>query len=268
MAPAPTPPYFHGGAGPRALLLHSGFCTWVEWRRTLALLEGEREVLAPTLPGSLGGPKLDVRARTMLAALADHAEQLLDEVGWDQPVTVVGSSFGGVVGLELAVRGRAQQVIALAPPWVTGRGLAFYAACLIPPVLTFRPFEATYRFTSRSRRYTGLFFGHGARRVPDIDPADVVELWKSMGRFPLVDVGRHHRLRGPGFPAVDEVDVPVTLYWGTRDMWVPGWMRENWERALPGAEVVELDEFPHQPHLRDPARIATEILERTSPNRT
>ena len=111
-------PLLHTGEGPPVLLLHSGFCTWVEWRRTAALLDDRREVLAPTLAGSLGGAALDVRGRTMLGALADDAERVLDEAGWDEPVPVVGSSFGGVVAIELANRRRASRVLALAPPWV------------------------------------------------------------------------------------------------------------------------------------------------------
>ena len=68
----------------------------------IALLEPERAILAPTLPGSDGGIPLDLRKRTMLATYADHVEELLDEIGWDEPIQMVGSSFGGVTAMELA----------------------------------------------------------------------------------------------------------------------------------------------------------------------
>jgi pimeloyl-ACP methyl ester carboxylesterase len=38
-------------------------------------------------------------------------------------------------------------------------------------------------------------------------------------------------------------------------------MRSRWQRALPAAKVVDLPGLPHQPHLRDPERIAHLILE-------
>jgi len=46
----------HAGDGRPVVLLHSGGCTWREWRSVLTLLADEHEVLAPTLPGSYGGP--------------------------------------------------------------------------------------------------------------------------------------------------------------------------------------------------------------------
>jgi len=117
----------HAGTGRRLLLLHSGFCTWVEYRRLIDLLREDHEVLAPTLPGSTGGPPLDVR-KTMLGEHARYVEEVLDHAGWTEPVAVVGSSFGGVLSIELVARGRASSAIALAPPWTIGPGLALYGA--------------------------------------------------------------------------------------------------------------------------------------------
>jgi pimeloyl-ACP methyl ester carboxylesterase len=84
---------YHGGSGPPVLLLHSGFGSWVEWRSVIELLTPRRTVLAPTLPGSLGGGQLDLSARTMLDAHADHVEELLDAIGWTEPIQIVGSSY-------------------------------------------------------------------------------------------------------------------------------------------------------------------------------
>jgi pimeloyl-ACP methyl ester carboxylesterase len=135
-----TTDVIHRGSGRRLLLLHSGFCTWVEFRRLIDLLAVDHEVIAPTLPGSAGGPPLDVR-RSMLAEHATHAERVLDAAGWTEEATVVGSSFGGVAALELLARGRAASAIALAPPWTTGAGLAFYGALFagLPAIGLTRP---------------------------------------------------------------------------------------------------------------------------------
>jgi pimeloyl-ACP methyl ester carboxylesterase len=255
-----TPALHHGGSGPRLLLLHSGFCTWVEWRNVIATLAREREVLAPTLAGSEAGSRLQLVGRSLLGAITDDLERILDDAGWREPVAVAGSSFGGVVGMELMARGRASSVVALAPPWVApGRGVAFYMAGFWP-ILTFRAAEPLYRWTSRSGRFIGLFF-HGSLRAPVIEPTDVIALWRSMGRFPLLRVGREAGLAGPGMPDFALLDGRTTLVWGGRDMWVPPWMRSRWQRVLPTAKVVELPDFPHQPHLRDPERIAHLILE-------
>ena len=71
---------WRSGSGPRLLLLHSGFHTWVEFRRLIDLLSEDFDVLATTQPGSVGGPPLDVR-RPMLEQHADYVETVLDGAG-------------------------------------------------------------------------------------------------------------------------------------------------------------------------------------------
>jgi pimeloyl-ACP methyl ester carboxylesterase len=253
--PASSYDFHHSGQGPRLLLLHSGFCTWVEWRRTIELLERDFEILAPTQPGSAGGPPLELTGRTMLEAHADHVEELLDELGWDDPVTVVGSSFGGVLGIELANRGRAAQVIALAPPWVAPPdGFAFYLA-LFSPLIPLRFTRRLWPTTTRIGAINGLFF-HTSTKTPEMDPEDVATILGSMSRFPFLELRRNWRT-GPGMPEFDGAGRELTtLVWGTADYYVPRWMRRRWEASLPEAARLELPGFPHQPHLRDPQRIA------------
>lgn len=255
---------FRGGSGPRVLLLHSGFCTWVEWRRTIGVLTQECEVLAPTLPGSAGGPPLDPRRTRLLDAHATYAEEVLAAAGWDEPVTVVGSSFGGVVALELLARGRADRVLALAPPWVQGAGLAFYAGLFagLPAIRFSRP---VWPWTTRSDLVNGLWF-HQSRTAPEIDPEDVTALLESWSRFPFYRVGLHGGRAGPGCPDLAALDSGrVTLVWGGADRLVPRWMQARWEAALPGARVVDLAGFPHQPHLRDHRRVAAMVREYAAP---
>ena len=115
-----------GGHGPRILLLHSGLSLWVEWRRVIDALTPGFEVLATTLPGSVGAPPLG--SGRMLAQHVDYAMALMDERGWDDDVLTVGSSFGGCAAIELLARERAREVIAFAPPWGAGPGLLFCAA--------------------------------------------------------------------------------------------------------------------------------------------
>ena len=247
------------GSGTRLLLLHSGFCTWVEFRRLIDELAADHEVIAPTLPGSFGGPPLDVR-RSMLTQHLEYVETLLDGAGWTDPVAVVGSSFGGVAALELQARGRGSRVMALAPPWVAGAGVAFYGALFagLPAIGLSR---RMWPRTTRSGPINGLWF-HQSRTPPEIDPEDVGELLESWSRFPLYRVGRAAGRRGPGMPELARIDQgAVTMVWGGRDFLVPHWMRRRWAEALPGAQVVDLPGFPHQPHLRSAARIAGLIRE-------
>lgn len=134
---------------------------------------------------------------------------------------------------------------------------------LLSPLLAMRLAEPFYPYTSRSRRFTSLFFHHSLTAM-DLDAADAAELWRSAGRFPLVDVFRRSPRGGPGMPDLAGLRAPITFVWGTRDLFVPGWMRQRWERAIPDADVVSLAGFPHQPHLRDPALVADLLLSRSA----
>ena len=75
-------------------------------------LEREHDVLAPTLTGHVGGPP--IAGEVTDALLADGVERAMDEAGFET-AHIVGNSLGGFVALQLAARGRAASVVALAP---------------------------------------------------------------------------------------------------------------------------------------------------------
>ena len=74
-----------------------------------AVPERHDDVLAPALPGHLGGPPLNGDFD-----LAAHVERVMDEAGVER-AHIVGNSLGGYLALVLAARGRAGSVVALAP---------------------------------------------------------------------------------------------------------------------------------------------------------
>lgn len=239
----------------RLLLLHSGFGTGGEWRAARRHLDGGFDICAPTLVGSDGAPPLDLRSRSLLEATADHAEQALDERGWAEPVAIAGSSHGAVTALELAARGRATSVVALAPPWLSADTMPFYAALFAGGSLFLRATWPLNRLTSRSR-FAGGFVLHGRLfQDTDIEHDDLVAVLQSVRHVSLRDYGRH-AWRGRLRPDAAAVRCPVTFVWGTGDRLAPPFMAARWRAEYPGAEFLELPGFPHVPHVHDPARIA------------
>jgi pimeloyl-ACP methyl ester carboxylesterase len=252
----------HGGDGPPLLLLHSGTLTFREWRAPFKRLSSSFEVLAPTLPGSLGGPPLDCRHRSAVGAMADYVEQLLDEHGFTEPLPVAGSSLGAVLSLELAARGRASTVVAFAPPWPGVKS----AACYVP---LFAGVGAVFKLIDplipTLVRYPGVvpivMVGSPAPIV--LDEADTVASLRSFASFPWLQTARDRRTLGGMLPALERVDVPVTLVWGTADLIVPVRVSKLWLDRLPQAELIVLPGLPHVPHLRDPERVA-ELIEQAA----
>ena len=108
-----------GGAGEPLVLLHGFSDTWRTWELVLPALERHHDVLALTLAGHAGGPPLIGEITD--AVLADAVERALDAHGIER-AHIAGNSLGGYVALQLAARGRARSVVALAPAggWAKG----------------------------------------------------------------------------------------------------------------------------------------------------
>ena len=101
-----------GGAGAPLVCLHGFTDTWRTWELVLPALERRHDVLAVTLAGHAGGPPLAQPVAD--AVLADAVEAAMDEAGFET-AHIAGNSLGGYVAVQLAARGRARSVVALAP---------------------------------------------------------------------------------------------------------------------------------------------------------
>jgi pimeloyl-ACP methyl ester carboxylesterase len=110
--PSSFTPSHGGGSGSPLVCLHGFMDTWRTWELVLPVLERSHDVLAPTLPGHAGGPPLGGTAGVALAA--DAVERAMADAGF-RTAHIVGNSLGGYLALQLAERGRADSVVALAP---------------------------------------------------------------------------------------------------------------------------------------------------------
>src|SRR5688500_9054783 len=105
---------FRAGHGEPLVLIHGFTATWRCWAPLIADLVPRFDVLAPTLAGHDGGPVHPGDVPMTIAGAAELFERELDAQGIDT-AHLVGNSLGGALAVELARRGRARSVIALAP---------------------------------------------------------------------------------------------------------------------------------------------------------
>jgi pimeloyl-ACP methyl ester carboxylesterase len=105
-------PSHRSGTGSQLVCLHGFMDTWRTWDLVMAMLEGQHDVLALTLPGHAGGPSTDETVST--AAFVDAVERSMDAAGLGL-AHLVGNSLGGYVAFQLAARGRPASVVAFAP---------------------------------------------------------------------------------------------------------------------------------------------------------
>jgi pimeloyl-ACP methyl ester carboxylesterase len=229
-------------------------------------LERHHDVLAPTLPGHAGGPPLP--ADVTEQALVEWAERFLDAEGIET-AHVVGNSLGGYVALQLAERGRARSVVALAP----AGGWAVGDPSLVETLELFRTTHALVQTaalhadsiasTAAGRqRATQYIVSEHAHLSPGL-VAHQIRGAAACDALPLIDAA----LRDGYALDAERIDCRVRIVWGSADRLL-AWpasatrYRDQW---VPNAEWVVLDGAGHSPQLDRPLETAQLILGVTAP---
>jgi len=263
--PAFTPSH-RGGSGSPLVCLHGFTDTWRTWELVLPALERHHDVLAPTLVGHAGGPPLEGEVSDAL--LADAIERAMDDAGF-KTAHIVGNSLGGYVALQLAARGRARSVVALAPAggWAAGddsykETLDFYPA-MQAQVQAAAPHAEALLASTEGRRRATLFTTTSFEHIPAELLAHQMRAVAGCAVVPMVEYAR----REGYWLDAEKIACPVRIVWGTDDRLLP-WpsaaarFPEDW---LPHADWVELDGVGHCPQLDVPLETAQLIVGFTAP---
>lgn len=243
------------------VLLHGFTDTWRTWELVLPELERHHDVLAPTLLGHAGGPPLV--GEVTGALIPDAVERAMDEAGF-ATAHLVGNSLGGYVALQLAARGRARSVVALAPaggwragdPWAADLLGGFVAAQ--EQARAAAPHAPAILATAEGRRSATRSIVVDPRHMPAELIAHQMLGVTRCAVEPMVD----YALREGYRLDAESIACPVRIVWGTEDALLP-WpaaaarFREEW---LPQADWVELEGVGHCPQLDAPLETAQLIL--------
>lgn len=248
-----------GGRGPTVVLLHGRGGAASTWFAYLTALARGHRVLAVDLPGfGMSSPREGpVRsAEEGVRFFTEPVETLLEQLA-PGPVSVVGHSLGGLVGLELALRGRVPverlvlvdsmglgpemarraRVFFRAGPERLARSLGPWAwARMMPPVPTplgLRMGELDYELMSAPAGR------EAATRAFDL-------------LVPLTGPVFHVRER------LAEVTAPVLLIWGEKEDVLPLSLAEEAARRFPRARLLRVD-AAHSPQHERPERVLPEL---------
>ncbi|HST56082.1 MAG TPA: alpha/beta hydrolase [Solirubrobacteraceae bacterium] len=259
-------PSHRAGSGPPLVCLHGFTDTWRTWELVLPALEPHHDVLALTLAGHAGGPPIDGDISD--TALVDAVERAMDNAGFDT-AHIVGNSLGGYLSLQLAARGRAETVVALAPAggwaehddsykttlahFTTMHDLLQTAVPHVDAILASPegPRRATQFIATNFDHIPVELIAHQMRGAASCDAVS-----------PLVD----YAIREGWSLDAENITCPVRVVWGTDDkllLWPSAAIRfrEHW---LPHADWVELEGIGHCPQLDIPLETAQLILGFTS----
>ena len=254
-------PSHRAGAGPPLVCLHGFLDTWRVWELVLPALEREHDVLALTLAGHAGGPPLDGEVTD--AALADAVERGLDAAGF-ATAHLVGNSLGGYLALQLAARGRARSVVALAPAggWAPGdeapQELLRFQAELLEQLRGAAPHAEAILASPESRRRATRLITTNFEHIPaELLAHQLRAAAASDAAASLIEHGLRHGWRVDA----ERIACPVRIVWGTADALLP-WpsAAARFLAELPHADWVQLDGVGHCPQLDVPLETAQLIL--------
>jgi pimeloyl-ACP methyl ester carboxylesterase len=230
----------------------------------LPALEAEHDVLAPTLPGHCGGPSLGDGVAPSVGALADAVEQYLDDAGL-ATAHIAGNSLGGWLALELARRGRARSVVALAPggAWINASDLRRVTMIIRATHAGLRALAPQLDALMRRPRARRVLLAHLVARPDAADVQELVDALKDAAACTLVRplltaIARDGQL------AYGAATCPILIAWPEHDRLLP---LERHGRPLldlvPGATLDVLPGLGHAPMYDDPHVVAGTILDVT-----
>jgi pimeloyl-ACP methyl ester carboxylesterase len=235
------------GSGPPLLLLHGVGATHHDFNRVHGPLSETFEVLSVDLPGHGESPRL--ASKPTVAALTDAVESHLDACGIDL-VHVLANSLGGRLAIELAIRGRALSVVAVAPfgpAWPAERlaqGAVLSAAgVLMVAMRPLAPWLAGHRW-GRS-----MLLG-GVRVQPwKATPAEAEAFARSTG---TCDYWQTLAVNATDMPDdLAAIRCPVALAQGLGD-WISGGQTMRYATLIPGATMTWLPFAGHVAHSDTP----------------
>ncbi len=252
------------GEGPAVLFLHGLSGCWQNWLENIPDVARDHRVVAVDLPG-FGASPMPPDAIS-ISGYARMLFALLDELGIDT-VSIVGSSMGGFVGAEMAIR----------------HGARVHRLVLVAAAgLSMRQMRHERRRGVRPRVENALFFSLGRLAAH----SDVVVRSSHLRRALLMLVAAHpERLPAPliaeqangagkpgfddaldamtGYPIRDrlgEVACPTLVVWGEEDRLVPLRDAAEFEWLIPDARKLVYADTGHMVMFERPDRFNRDVI--------
>lgn len=265
--PEISPSIYRAGSGEPVVLLHGFTAGWRIWHPILADLAARYEVIAPSLPGHHHGPSYPVDHPITFEHSTTAVEALLDDLDIGT-AHFVGNSMGGGIALELAKRGRARSVVALAPAggWSAGDGEGprigrFFARQI-------KMLKRTHAWSERIMRRPGtrrLAFREIMRHGELVSPSDAAEISQAALDCSISQRAIQALLADKAeltIGGLERISCPVLLATPQFDRVLPGPRHApRYRREIPGVKTAVLADCGHVPMWDDAKRVTSLIVE-------
>lgn len=230
------------GRGVPLVFLHGLVGLNEHWEGVVDRVSGQSRCVLFELPLlQLRGEHCSIHGATDLTA------RFLREY-FNEPVVLVGNSFGGHVASRLAI---------YCPELVRGLVLAGASGLIEKSMVAdvqIRPSREWLR-----RKIGELFHDQSAMRESDLDRA-YAELSDRGGARAMVKLSRSARRDHLG-DAMSQIRQPTLLIWGRQDIVTPPEAADGFQRHIPHAKMVWLDQCGHAPMIEKPEQFARAVVE-------
>lgn len=248
------------------VLLHGILMSGNAWQRVVPLLTDQYQVYALTTAGHHGGSPAP-RRPNRISDLVDDAERYLDERGLDRP-HLAGHSLGGWMAIELARRGRAATVCALAPAgfWSAGDSAQAQVHKQIRKIVAMkrlaRPVRPVVALVMKSPTLRRIAWRDAACHADRLTATQGLELLDDAVGCTVNEtdlLGSDEEIA-----PLDPLPCPVTIAWSGKDAIIPVPPCDTIARQrLPRASFTTLPGVGHVPMIDDPELVARVILAAT-----
>lgn len=247
------------GSGPVVLLVHGFPMDHTMWRLQVESLAESFRVIAPDLRGFGQSPIESIAAKTGVA-MADYADdlaRLLDKLGVEEPVTLVGFSMGGYIGWQFYRRHRqrlralvqcdtkaaadtpqAQETRFKMAEHVEGWGAAHVASLMVPKLLAAATLQGNSKLVEE---VNGM--------ISRTDPVAIAAAQRGMAH------------RHDSTPLLETLDLPVLYIVGQEDQISTPAEMQSMADATPHSRLTQVPHAGHLSPLENPTAVTTAIQE-------
>jgi pimeloyl-ACP methyl ester carboxylesterase len=233
-----------GGAGQPLLFLHgaSGAPVILPFMEKLA----ERfDVLVPEHPGY--GMSEEPEWLENIHDMAYFYLDFLEKLHLEKAV-VVGSSMGGWIAMEVAVRStsRIGSLVLVGPAGIAAPGVQPADIFLMPPEVLIK----------------NLFFDEklAAARLAEPVTPEVIDM-ALKNRHSTARLAWEPRLHDPFLPKwLHRIDVPVKIIWGKQDRILPVEFVPHYKKLIPKAEIDIFENCGHLPHAEKAEQFCDSVI--------
>jgi pimeloyl-ACP methyl ester carboxylesterase len=242
------------GDRPPAVFVHGLGGCWQNWLENIPRLAQERRVLALDLPG-FGASEMP-REKISISGYGETVVEFARAVGLDEPADVIGNSMGGFIAAEIGINHPefARRIVLCSAAGISITNLkrrpvltAARMTAAFTNVLLARP-EAMATRPGLRHAALAYVFRHPSRIDADLAYQVMLGTGKP-GFLPALDALTDYDFRD----RLEDVKAPVLLVWGEDDNLVPVKDADEFERLIPDARKVILDDTGHVPMLERPS---------------